>query len=353
MLKCIIIVLLIISTQVVLADEITQIVFFGDSLTDNGNLYHSTLKVIPKSPPYYKGRFSNGPSWAELVGDYYHEKQGIQYQIEAVGGATVILRGPWQGALPYTVGQELTHYLTRSPADKSHILYALWVGANDYLDEQKQEVNALNTDVVNGIFDVVNKLMRQGAKHFLLFNMPDLSKTPFAATANSSIVSRFVILSHLNQEKMASMVNKLRIEHPDKTFVLIDIYELFNTMFDHLDQYNEKYNTHISNLTQSCWQGWYILRNEPVKQQIEQLAQELNTANSTAFANHVLSTTSLAEAHFVNKLQAAGIKPCDNPDDYMFWDKVHPTRVMHQILAQTVIEQLNDVYFIKNKKLGT
>jgi phospholipase/lecithinase/hemolysin len=40
---------------------------FGDSLTDNGNAYSWTRGKIPKSPPYWKGRFAEGPNWYDIV----------------------------------------------------------------------------------------------------------------------------------------------------------------------------------------------------------------------------------------------------------------------------------------------
>ena len=43
-----------------------QIVVFGDSLSDNGNQYKNTGQ--PPSPPYYNGRFSNGPTWSRVIG---------------------------------------------------------------------------------------------------------------------------------------------------------------------------------------------------------------------------------------------------------------------------------------------
>src|SRR5947208_1545881 len=43
----------------------TQIIAFGDSLTDTGNVYNQTFGISPQSPPYYNGRFSNGPLWLE------------------------------------------------------------------------------------------------------------------------------------------------------------------------------------------------------------------------------------------------------------------------------------------------
>jgi phospholipase/lecithinase/hemolysin len=50
--------------SVVHAGAITEIVVFGDSLSDTGNLFAyekmMNLPLLPPSPPYYQGRFSNG-----------------------------------------------------------------------------------------------------------------------------------------------------------------------------------------------------------------------------------------------------------------------------------------------------
>ncbi len=60
-----------------------SIVAFGDSLSDKGNLYSLTGDTIPPSPPYYQGRFSNGPVWVEDVAKYL----GIPLADYALGGA--------------------------------------------------------------------------------------------------------------------------------------------------------------------------------------------------------------------------------------------------------------------------
>ncbi|MFM2422855.1 MAG: hypothetical protein RL291_1385, partial [Pseudomonadota bacterium] len=41
-----------------------RIVTFGDSLSDNGNLF--ALSGFP-APPYFAGRFSNGQTWTEIL----------------------------------------------------------------------------------------------------------------------------------------------------------------------------------------------------------------------------------------------------------------------------------------------
>ena len=55
------------------AAPITDIVAFGDSLSDTGNLFTLTSVAgqpgFPLSPPYDNGRFANGPIWLEVLAD--------------------------------------------------------------------------------------------------------------------------------------------------------------------------------------------------------------------------------------------------------------------------------------------
>ena len=45
--------------------HIKDMYVFGDSLSDNGNLFDMTGGLAPPSPPYFDGRFPNGPVWVE------------------------------------------------------------------------------------------------------------------------------------------------------------------------------------------------------------------------------------------------------------------------------------------------
>src|SRR6185369_7310765 len=59
---------------------------FGDSTCDNGNGTYTYLNhTYPPSPPYYNGRFSNGPVWVEYLSNLLNT---ALYDY-AWGGATV------------------------------------------------------------------------------------------------------------------------------------------------------------------------------------------------------------------------------------------------------------------------
>ncbi len=46
--------------------DYSRFVAFGDSLSDSGN-YTKNLGLTAVGPGYYPGRFSNGPTWAEIL----------------------------------------------------------------------------------------------------------------------------------------------------------------------------------------------------------------------------------------------------------------------------------------------
>ena len=52
------------------AEDFSSIYFFGDSLSDVGNLNAVTLGILP-GDAYYDGRFSNGPVYSELLADEF------------------------------------------------------------------------------------------------------------------------------------------------------------------------------------------------------------------------------------------------------------------------------------------
>lgn len=119
--------------------QFSQLVVFGDSLADNGNVFAATGNP---PPPYFQGVFSNGPVWADLVA----QSLGIPQVNLAHGGALTGLTNVGNppnptggtgsifdvGPLPGVLAQLNTYIGTAGQADPN-ALYVIFAGGNDFL----------------------------------------------------------------------------------------------------------------------------------------------------------------------------------------------------------------------------
>lgn len=315
------------------ANPIKEIIILGDSLSDNGNLY-ANFKIVPKSPPYFKGRFTNGPTWAEDVGKYFYDKSYIDYKIYAWGGATAILHNPLHDKFiaPITLEVELYQYFLNTLfQDKSHVLYVIWIGANDYLYDEQPDIDVLTQSVVNKIVWTMHALMDQGARYFMIMNLPDLSKTPFAMKSN--VGERLHSLTVLHNQKLATAIQGIQQAHADIKIVSINVYNVFNQLLSDTKQFNQDYQVNLTNINESCWKGSVMFKGVNIRQLAK--TQDSNTVNHT-----ILNSPSLNIAYATAQLQENGERPCEHAEQYVFWDELHPTQVVHQALAQVVEKSL-------------
>ncbi len=156
------------------ASSFPAIVVYGDSLSDNGNLYK--LASYPPSPPYDQ-RFSNGPVAVEQLAAMW----GVPLYDFAVGGATSGVGNYADGGTQTTPGiiglPGMQAELAASaplltPPFTSSALFIVWGGANDFL------VAGSITTAVSNIDSIITTLLGAGAQHILVPGMPDLGLTP-------------------------------------------------------------------------------------------------------------------------------------------------------------------------------
>ncbi len=197
--------------------QIKQIVLFGDSLSDPGNLKRWT-KILPYFP-FWNGRFSDGLVWEEYLTDRTH----LPILNFAYGGAKTegtndafinglpssyitAARNLFTGSSKDYINSYLKSYLTSDSyqsinqiiSNPKQTLFVIWVGANDYLEkfENKQPADRFfeNPDAVGGahfvykraidnIIDQIITLNKKGAYHFMIFNLPDIGRTPAILTS--------------------------------------------------------------------------------------------------------------------------------------------------------------------------
>lgn len=155
----------------------STLIAFGDSLTDNGNIFELTFGTIPPSPPYFQGRFSNGPTWAELFPSIAGIANSPNLNF-AFGGAQS------GSANPIDLQFQLANFFGSGGGAPSNALYSIWIGANDFnsaLVSPNVNPAALIAGITNNIASAITQLNNAGAEQFLLFNLPDLGIIPLSA----------------------------------------------------------------------------------------------------------------------------------------------------------------------------
>ena len=165
-----------ISKPHVILPEPSDFVVFGDSLSDQGNSYQAWGS--PDSPPYWNGRFSDGPVWSEIVG------QDLQVIMnagrESAGGNNRAFGGAHSGDGYYAfvipnAGKQIDDYTANNNFAGDEIV-SLWIGGNDYLNSGETDTQK----VVDSIEDEIGRLIDDGAAEIFIPNLVPLDKTPRA-----------------------------------------------------------------------------------------------------------------------------------------------------------------------------
>lgn len=216
-----------------LAGAYSGVYAFGDSLSDNGNLYAASLPYaafIGGSPvpsaPFVDGRFSNGP----VAVEYLAQGLGVALHDYAYGGATSsAINDQFPSALPALY---YTGLLSQVSGFKSSLgvggadaggLYVVWAGANDFLHappaalaDPQLAAGIIIAGVAN-VVSAVHQLYDAGARDFLLPTLPDLGLTPRAlgygaqfSAGSTQLVGSF---NSLLMSEFGKLSNTLAGEH--------------------------------------------------------------------------------------------------------------------------------------------
>ncbi len=256
----------------------SQLVAFGDSLSDTGNA--SILNPGFPLAPYAPGHFSNGNVWIETLATGLGLSAnpsfgaGTNY---AVGGS--VTGAPLASPVPLT--SQLGLYLTNvgGVADPN-ALYVVWGGGND--------VRLGNiTGTATNIGNIVTALAGAGAKHFLVANLPNIGLTPEAQAGGPAVVAGATFLSTTYNGQLAAMLPVLAT-NLNVDIRQLDVFAFLNNVIANPGDYG------ITNTTNRCYSG-------------------------------------------VTGVGGPG-SVCANPDEYIFWDGIHPTAAAHEALGQYALQ---------------
>jgi len=283
------------------AGPFTEIVAFGDSLTDTGNLFAATRTrptgAFPPSPPYYDGRFSNGPVWIEHLA----AQLGVPAPTPSLtggtnnawGGAETSLTGNSSRGTP-NIGTQISGYLkAHTPHDGQ--LFVLWGGANDFLNAGQTDPTVPVDNISREIFILASA----GAEYFVVPNMPPLGQTPrhVGTATEATFDDRAIRFNRLLESELDDLEGLLGI-----TIFRFNAFGVFQRILRKPDKFG------LTNVTGTA----------------------LLTPNGDVAPGPVVP----------------------NPDKYLFWDAVHPTRVTHRILGDHAATDEDDGVLIKLEALS-
>ncbi|HBI21017.1 MAG TPA: lysophospholipase [Legionella sp.] len=287
------------------ATSLNKIVVFGDSLSDNGNLYEYMKHELPLSPPYFQGRFTNGPVWVELLADAYYPKDGPAHLLDyAFGGAGVSeeVDDDDDEEVLFTLRREVDSYLLshQDQADASS-LYIVWMGSNNYLGVPTDEEQAVAA-VVLGIRHDVERLVKKGAQHIMVVNVSDLGRTP--AAKDFDAVDALTSLSNKHNQRLKENMAELRQLYPDVQWLYFDVNQVLDDLLMSPEQYG------FTNITDTCY---------------EEMVDNPSGRSILTMVSTVKSRRAV-----------------DACTGYLFFDPVHPTAPAHQIMVERTKKMLDE-----------
>src|SRR3954464_7997792 len=146
------------------AGPFSNLVVFGDSLSDIGNVQQSFLTNTP-GPYYWNGRFSNGPVYAESLTtglglSALARSTSSGGNDFAYGGAKTTGTSFPDNLFVQDVDDQVGQYLSSRTANAT-TLYVVFAGANDLLQGQTNM-----TVPVNSLQTSMNRLVTAGARNF-------------------------------------------------------------------------------------------------------------------------------------------------------------------------------------------
>ena len=276
------------------AQTYSRLVVFGDSLSDNGNLFAASGGAQPPAAFYWQGRFSNGPVFAELLGfNLGRQTAGspvtgsINY---AYGGARTDT-----SAFPPGMRNQLLAYTGAGGTFGAGDLVSVWGGANNVFQglaafslapvgtNPQSFMQPIATSAASDINFIVNSVATAGAGTVLVMNLPKLSLTPQFNTSPAGALADFAATTF--NGALFTQLSATAAARPGTNIILVDVFKA----------------------------GDVIAQNPS--------AFGLTNATNACFNQSTLSV-------------------CANPNESFYFDGVHPTAAGHQIIADLATDYL-------------
>ena len=215
-------------------------VAFGDSLSDNGNLFIGSGGTQPPSPPYVGGRFSNGPVWIEqlagpMAGFFpLGPVNNLTSTNFAFGGA----RTDALFANPPGTGSQVGAYFARGGGFGAGDIATMWAGANDIFQglpvaaaapaTAQATMQGIATAAATNVSTQVGQLAAGGARTIVVLNLPNFSTLPQFAGGPAATLAGFSTLTF--NGALAQGLTAVAAAAPGANIISIDVAGVFGAL---------------------------------------------------------------------------------------------------------------------------
>ncbi len=243
----------------------SRYVAFGDSLSDNGNLFALTGGTTPPSPPYNR-RFSNGLVAVEylagplltsgvptiILGQPVNNTSNIDF---AFGGAETSRDG---GALPPSLRTQVGAFVARGGRFNPGDTVTVWAGANNIFNNFAAAAAnpATAQTVIGGVgaaaaVDVgtsVGQVAALGARQIVVINLPSFASLPNFTALGTSAASLAGVASSSFNTTLSAQLAAVAAANPGANIVTVDLASSFGAIIANPGAFG------FSNVSQQCVQ---------------------------------------------------------------------------------------------------
>ena len=282
-----------------------DVFIFGDSLSDGGNIYALTGETskapylpVPTRPYAIGGHhFSNGKTWAERFAQNLNDTNGGKPSITgpgkngnyAFGGARA--RSGSSSSSPDSAAQ-VAMYLGDYRGASPDALYVIQFGGNDLRDAlvagaaDPAAVGPIIQAAITELTGSIQTLYFAGARIFLVANSPNLAHAPAVKFSGASGIAG--ILTGLYNGGLEGGLQQLELLLPGIVIYRLDMAGFTDAVVENPGDFG------LTDVNFPC----------------------------------------------LSFLTASDAK-CDNPEEHLFWDGLHPTAAAHNELANAATAVVN------------
>ncbi|KAG2437172.1 hypothetical protein HXX76_005836 [Chlamydomonas incerta] len=284
-----------------------QYILFGDSLTDTGNVFQES--GIPDPAIYYKGRFTNGPNWVDYLNATLSSKHTVQIFNYAYGAGVACPRYLNTTKFPYgrdsanqtaTFLADLARGKILTGKDTRHISIS-WFAANDMSVGMEQalmggrSMAAAGAEIVSNLVSCLTQhvaaLAAAGVHEVVLIPQSPVQTSPLVPPAFRAFV--------------AQLVGSVDV-------ALVQAVAAVNAQLEAAPPGSPASRAHVYLLGDSKWMARLLPAIQPPFKYTTGV-QCLTNPDAMALT--------------------ATVRVCDRPNDYAFYDHLHPTTLYHRWFA--------------------